>query len=89
MSEQTFKVPHPGSREMPRWDAGTLVDAPRFTWKNWFALLGPGLVLLGVNLTLLPPALRPNWFVRIALLLAGSFFFGLGVIVITDRLGLL
>jgi hypothetical protein len=44
---------------------------------------------LGVNLTLLPPALRPNWFVRIALLLAGLFFFSLGVIVITDRLGLL
>lgn len=44
---------------------------------------------LGVNLTLLPPALRPRWFVRIALSLAGLFFFGLGVIVVTDRLGLL
>ena len=44
---------------------------------------------LGINLTLLPPALRPNWFVRIALSLTGLFFFGLGVIVITDRLGLL
>jgi hypothetical protein len=44
---------------------------------------------LAVNLTLLPPALRPNWAIRIALSLAGLFFFGLGVIVITDRLGLL
>ena len=28
---------------------------------------------LGINLTLLPPALRPRWFVRIALLLQDCF----------------
>ena len=43
---------------------------------------------LGVNLTLLPSALRPGWFVRIGLLLSGAFFFALGVIVIIQRLGL-
>ena len=30
---------------MPRWDAAELIDAPRFTGKNWFAMLGPGLVM--------------------------------------------
>jgi hypothetical protein len=44
---------------------------------------------LAINLTLLPPALRPGWFVRITLALAGLFFFSLGVIVVIDRLGLL
>ncbi len=29
---------------MPRWNTGNLVDAPTFTRKNWYALLGPGLV---------------------------------------------
>ena len=32
---------------MPRWETGALVDAPRFTWKNWFAMLGPGLLVGG------------------------------------------
>ena len=50
MSEKTFKAPHPGSTEMPRWDTGELIDAPRFTWKNWFALIGPGLVLGGASI---------------------------------------
>src|SRR5688572_15672850 len=40
-------APHPGSSAMPRWDVGELIDAPRFTWKNWFALLGPGLLMGG------------------------------------------
>lgn len=39
-----FVPPHPGSAEMPRWTAGTLSDAPEFTWKNWAAMIGPGLV---------------------------------------------
>jgi hypothetical protein len=42
-----FVSPHPGSHEMPRWNTGTLVDAPTFTWKNWFAMLGPGLLVGG------------------------------------------
>lgn len=41
----TFTPPHPGSHEMPRWDAAELVDAPKFTWRNWTALIGPGLVM--------------------------------------------
>ena len=45
--EPPFVAPWLGSREMPRWNAGTLVDAPRFTWQNWFALLGPGLLVGG------------------------------------------
>ncbi|MBI2824742.1 MAG: Nramp family divalent metal transporter [Planctomycetia bacterium] len=32
---------------MPRWDKGPLIDAPRLTWRNWFAMLGPGLVMGG------------------------------------------
>ena len=44
---------------------------------------------LGVNVTLLPPKLRPGWFIRIGLLLSGAFFFTLGVIVIIQRVGLI
>jgi hypothetical protein len=40
-------APYPGSKKMPRWDVAELVDAPKFTWKNWFALLGPGLLMGG------------------------------------------
>ena len=42
-----FESPYPGSPKMPRWQTGDLIDAPRFTWRNWFALLGPGLVMGG------------------------------------------
>src|SRR3954471_11447558 len=40
-------APWPGSHGMPRWNVGELVDAPRFTWRNWFAMLGPGLLVGG------------------------------------------
>lgn len=43
----SFKAPHPGSPQMPQWETGELIDAPKFTWRNWFAMLGPGLVLGG------------------------------------------
>ena len=39
-----FVAPHPGSRKMPRWNPGELIDAPRFNRSNWYAFLGPGLV---------------------------------------------
>ena len=39
-----FVPPHPGSRKMPRWNPGELIDAPRFVRKHWYAFLGPGLV---------------------------------------------
>jgi hypothetical protein len=42
-----FVAPHPGSPQMPRWTTGELVDAPRFTWRNWFAMIGPGLLMGG------------------------------------------
>ena len=42
-----FQAPHPGSKEMPRWQTGRLVKAPVFTTRNWFGLLGPGLLLGG------------------------------------------
>jgi hypothetical protein len=41
----SFVPPHPGSQEMPRWDAGELIDAPRFAWRNLLAMIGPGLVM--------------------------------------------
>jgi len=40
-----FVPPHPGSQQMPRWDAGELIDAPTFKWRNVLALIGPGLVM--------------------------------------------
>lgn len=42
-----FVAPHPGAAEMPRWTTGELSDAPLFTWKKWFAMLGPGLLMGG------------------------------------------
>ena len=29
---------------MPRWNKGELIDAPTFTRRNWFLLLGPALL---------------------------------------------
>lgn len=46
-SATTVEAPHPGSQEMPRWNVGELVDAPKFTTRNWFAMLGPGLLMGG------------------------------------------
>ncbi len=52
MSEQirssspgSFEAPHPGSKLMPRWDTGELIDAPRFTKQSLLAMIGPGLVM--------------------------------------------
>jgi hypothetical protein len=39
------KVPHPGSKQMPPWGSGNLSESPRFTWRQWPLLLGPGLVM--------------------------------------------
>ncbi len=43
----TAQPPYPGSGRMPQWTSGELIDAPRFTISNWFALLGPGLIVGG------------------------------------------
>jgi hypothetical protein len=43
----TFVAPHPGSKQMPRWDTGPLIEAPRFNWRNLAAMIGPGLVMGG------------------------------------------
>ena len=40
-------VSQPGSRRMPRWNSGELPIPPTFSWKNWFALLGPGIIMGG------------------------------------------
>jgi hypothetical protein len=37
--------PWPGSKEMPRWTSGQLIDAPRLGWRNVLALIGPGVVM--------------------------------------------
>jgi hypothetical protein len=44
-NDKDFVPPHPGSHAMPRWDAGELIDAPRFSWRNLLAMIGPGLVM--------------------------------------------
>jgi hypothetical protein len=43
----SVEAPYPGSRDMPRWNVGPLPDAPRFTWRNWASMLGPGLLAGG------------------------------------------
>lgn len=42
-----FTPPHPGAPQMPRWGGAELIDAPRFTWRNWAAMIGPGLLMGG------------------------------------------
>ena len=44
---EKFVAPHPGSQQMPQWDTGELIDAPKFTLRNWTSMLGPGLVMGG------------------------------------------
>ena len=40
-----FTAPHPGSHDMPQWDTGELIEAPRFKWRNILGLIGPGVVM--------------------------------------------
>jgi hypothetical protein len=42
-----------------------------------------------INTTLLPPELRPCWFIRITLSIAGVFFFILGTMAVLEQTGLL
>lgn len=46
-NKSSLEAPHPGSKRMPRWNVGELIDAPRFRLKNWTMMLGPGLVMGG------------------------------------------
>ena len=46
-SQPAALAPHPGSQSMPRWDLGELVNPPTFKLRNWFAMLGPGLLMAG------------------------------------------
>ncbi len=41
------QAPHPGSKQMPRWDLGELVDAPIFGLSNWIAMMGPAILMAG------------------------------------------
>jgi hypothetical protein len=40
-----FEAPWPGTKAMPRWDTGELIDAPIFTSRNILAMIGPGVVM--------------------------------------------
>ncbi len=42
-----FQAPYPGDKSMPQWDTAGLIDAPKFTFKKWIGMLGPGLILGG------------------------------------------
>jgi hypothetical protein len=41
---------HVGERGMPPWKVAELPDAPRFTWRNWLGLIGPGLLMGGSSI---------------------------------------
>jgi len=47
LSTNPSQAPHPGSKQMPQWSTGELIEAPKFDWKNLFAYLGPGLLMGG------------------------------------------
>ncbi|MBA63924.1 MAG: hypothetical protein CMJ76_16335 [Planctomycetaceae bacterium] len=42
-----FQAPYLGDKSMPQWDTAGLIDAPKFTFKKWIGMLGPGLILGG------------------------------------------
>lgn len=93
-SPSGFVPPHPGSRKMPRWNSGELIDAPKFVRKHWYATISYNFALgiscchtLVLNTVLLPRELRPGWFVRIAMALGGIFFFLLGLAATLRELG--
>jgi len=46
-AEGATQAPWPGIHSMPRWQVGELPDAPYFKARNWFAMLGPGLLMAG------------------------------------------
>src|SRR5688500_13510068 len=41
---------HVGSPQMPPWTVAEPPDAPRFTWRNWVGLIGPGLLMGGASI---------------------------------------
>ena len=47
LPETQLVVPQPGTSAKPRWNLGELPAPPRFTWRNWAALIGPGLLMAG------------------------------------------
>ncbi|MGE3804405.1 MAG: Nramp family divalent metal transporter [Gemmataceae bacterium] len=51
MSQETassaFDVPRPGSEKMPTWTGAELIDAPNWSWRRWYTLVGPGLLMGG------------------------------------------
>jgi len=49
-AEGAFVAPYIGSRQMPQWNTGDLIPAPVWTWRKWFALLGPGVILGGASI---------------------------------------
>ena len=38
------------ARFFPAWETDTLEKPPAFGWRNWTALIGPGLLLAGANI---------------------------------------
>ncbi len=69
-------MPKPG--ELLEWATNIYNYALGFSC--WHALY--------VNMTLLPKELRPNWFNRVCLVMAGSFFLSLAVMSTLDLLGI-
>lgn len=43
----TFDVPRPGSAAMPAWGGNNLVNPPDWSWRRWYTLIGPGLLMGG------------------------------------------
>jgi Mn2+/Fe2+ NRAMP family transporter len=78
-AEALFVPPHPGSAAMPRWNAGELIDVPRTDWRNWLAMIGPGIVMsasaIGGGEWLLGPTVTAKYGGALMWLAATSIFF--------------
>ena len=81
--QDSFVAPHPGSKKMPRWNTGELIDSPKFDRKHWYAFLGPGLVAgagaIGGGEWLLGPLVTARyggallWFATLSILAQGLY----------------
>ena len=77
----TVAAPHPGSKQMPRWNVAELDDAPLAGWRQWAGMIGPGIVLAGSAIGsgewLLGPAVSARYGGALLWLATLSLFFQL------------
>lgn len=44
------KMPDSDSGRLPPWEQSTLPDPPPLSWRNWASFIGPGIVMMGIQI---------------------------------------